>query len=193
MSVISQTFLLPFKGHRDYVHGTSLFDSVVSVARNRGIASGRVDLAFHRMLRNPLCVIEERAPLRDDAAVARIESECGECIELVINPSTVAGEVSRVPYDEERICEPSVLSAKGIWLAGTDHDSAIEVAVALCKRMHQRLVDDERKWMFARYQGLFPIPGKLEYRLGLQNNFGTKLTRTELRIGGQQWAQLFFC
>lgn len=193
MSVISQTFLLPFKGHRDYVHGTSLFDSVVSVARTRRVASGRVDLAFHRMLRNPLCVIEARASVRDDAAVARIESERGECINLAINPSTESGEVSRVPYDEEQICEPSVLSAKGISLTEADHDSAIEVAVALCKRMHQRLLDDERKWMFARYQGLFPIPAKLEYQLCLQNNFGTKLTRTELRIGGQQWAQIFFC
>src|SRR5690554_517724 len=86
--VMSEVLKFVFKGSRNYVQGTSLFNALVEAAIQRGFAEGKISISFKHMIHNVVCILEERAPTPADAVVAKITGFGGDSCELCINPTT---------------------------------------------------------------------------------------------------------
>lgn len=182
----------PLKGKRNYVHGTSLFNAIVSIARDEGFSSGRANISFKHMLENTLCTVEHRKPTASDAVAAELQADDGSRLHLCINPAERKGAVQREEYDEAAICRGSALGERSIALDGATHDDAIEIVVSLCKKMHLDLVDDSRKWVFSRYLGAFPLPPIKHLEIIISKQVGTHLTCNEVRVAGKKIGEVFF-
>ncbi|MDX1409553.1 MAG: hypothetical protein R3330_15505, partial [Saprospiraceae bacterium] len=101
--------VFPFKGERDYVHGTSIFNAFVELAMQQlGITNGFMDLIDRALIYNSNCLVREMKPGMSDAVTVVISSTSGQSREFVLNPATEAGPTERVRYDEEAICRNSI-------------------------------------------------------------------------------------
>ena len=191
---MEQQLEFAFKGSRNYVHGTSLFNAALDVARGQGVAAGTIDLAFKHMITTPRCLVALGKPGPQDAVAARILDDAGNSLELGINPAhgDAAGEVQRMAYDEAAICRDSEISSTSITLASSSHDDAIEVLVALCKKMHQASIDGTKKWVFSRYRGTVPLPTLENIEIVTTKRVGVRLTCNAVYVGEHKIGDMFF-
>ena len=190
---MKQELEFAFKGNRDYVHGTSLFNAALDVARGQGVAKGTIDIAFKHMITTPRCLVALGKPGPQDAVAARILDDAGRSLELCINPAHGdAGEAQRVAYDEAAICRDSEISGTSITLVSSSHDDAIEVLVALCKKMHQASIDGSKKWVFSRYRGTVPLPTLADIEILTTKRVGVRLTCNAVYVGEHKSGDMFF-
>lgn len=190
---MAQELEFAFKGKRDYVHGTSLFNAALDVARAQGLGDGTIDIAFKHMITTPRCELELRKPGPRDAVAARIQNDAGVTLELCVNPAeSEAEEAQREPYDESAMCRDSEIFGTSITLSTTGHDDAIEVLVALCKKMHQASIDGSKKWVFSRYRGIIPLPVLTDIEIVTTKRVGVRLTCNAVYVGGHKIGDMFF-
>ncbi|WP_101676234.1 hypothetical protein [Alloalcanivorax mobilis] len=190
---MTETVNFPLKGKRDYVHGTSIFNELVLQAKRAGLESGRINLTFKNKVDNNVCLIERRVPRKEDAVIAKLDGSNGDPeLYISLNPSSEGAPAERVDFDEDNICQDGLLFESSIELKGATHHDSIEMVVALCKKMHLQLVDAEKKWVFSRYLGAFPIPKGKDIKLVLVKKVGTKLTCSKVYIDGSEVADIYF-
>lgn len=185
-----QQFVL--KGNRDYVHGTSIFNAVIAAARKKGHIEGKINLSFKRMIRNPVCIIEYRPGQAEDAVIAGISTADADTLNIVINEAQKTAEAQRQPFDEAAVCKGAVIGSKHISQDEPHHKDLIELLVSLCKKMHQECLDADKKWVFSRYEGEFPIPEPKKVELFITRQVGTRLTCSDVVINGKKIANLYF-
>ena len=189
---MSQTQKFVFKGSRDYVHGTSLFNAIVDAAKEEGCAEGTLNISFKRMVHNPLCVIEKREPGAEDAVVAKISCEGGSPFILTVNEATETAEADRQEFDEPEVCRGAVTGEKRITQEQPHYEDLIELLVSLCKKMHQECVGSSKKWVFSRYDGQFPIPDPKKVELVITKQVGTRLTCSDVLINDEKIGNIYF-
>jgi len=189
---MSEVLKFVFKGNRNYVHGTSLFNALVEVAGQRGLAEGKINVSFKHMIHNPICILEERAPIGADAVVAKIAGPDGESYSLCINAATETEEAVLQEFDEPEACRGSIVGDKSIVQDKPHHPDKIELLVSLCKKMHQECVDSSKKWVFSRYDGQFPIPEMDKVELRITKQVGTRLTCSDVLVNGEKIADMYF-
>lgn len=181
-----------FKGSRDYVQGTSLFNAVVEAAKERGCAEGTLNVSFKRMIYNPVCRIEQRTPNAEDAVVAKFVCDGDSAFTLAVNEAPETGEAKRQEFDEPEVCRGAVTGDKRITQDQPHHKDLIELLVSLCKKMHQECVDSSKKWVFSRYEGQFPIPEPKNVELVIIKQVGTRLTSSDVLINGTKIGNIYF-
>lgn len=189
---MSEVLTFAFKGNRNYIQGTSLFNALVDVASQRGAAKGKINVSFKHMIHNPVCILEKRAPTAADAVVAKIAGTDGESYSLCINAATETGEAMREEFDEPEACRGAIVGDKSVVQDNPHHGDKIELLVSLCKKMHQECVDSSKKWVFSRYDGQFPIPEMDKVELRITKQVGTRLTCSEVLVNGEKLADMFF-
>ncbi|UGV31812.1 hypothetical protein LO767_04805 [Halopseudomonas aestusnigri] len=189
---MSEVLKFVFKGNRNYVQGTSLFNALVEVAGQRGAAEGKINVSFKHMIHNPVCILDERAPTAADAVVAKIAGTDGESHFLCINAATETEEAVRQEFDEPEACRGSIVGDKSIVQDKPHHADRIELLVSLCKKMHQECVDSSKKWVFSRYDGQFPIPEMDKVELRITKQVGTRLTCSDVLVNGEKIADMYF-
>lgn len=182
----------PLKGSRQYVHGTSIFNAFVSAAKSAGQARGRIDISFKKIVSNPDCVMEVREVRPEDFSVAHVTGLDGSRTTFCITPEESMGEVVRVEYDEDRVCAGSVIDGCSISVKNPAHEDEIELLVALCKKLHQAYFDTDKKWLFSRYVGRYPLELSSEVKLSIVRNVGTKLTCSDVLSEGEKVGEIFF-
>jgi len=180
------------KGNRNYVHGTSLFNALVSAAEHCGCGEGKINVSFKQMIRNPLCILEQREPTAQDAVVARIVGQEGVQFTLAINEASETEEADRQAFDEPEVCRGAMVGEKSIIQHSPHHQDLIELLVSLCKKMHQECVDASKKWVFSRYDGQFPIPEPDKVELTITKQVGTRLTCSDVLINGTKIGNIYF-
>lgn len=188
------TELLEFvlKGNRNYVQGTSLFNALVNAACHNGHMQGQINVTFKRMLHNPVCVLEQRAPKQSDAVISRITGLNGESLTLCINEANEIAVSVREEFDESAICRGAIVGSKYIVQHNPHHADKIELLVSLCKKMHQECLDDVKKWVFSRYDGLFPIPEATKVELRIVKQVGMRLTCSDVLIDEEKIGEIYF-
>jgi hypothetical protein len=189
---MSETLQFVFKGSRNYVHGTSIFNALIQAACQRGLVNGKIDLSFKHMIHNPLCILEERSPSSDDFVVAKVSGNKGERFVLCIKESSETKEADRHEFNENEVCRDSVVSDKKIVQYNPHHPNRIELLVSLCKKMHLECVDDTKKWVFSRYNGQFPIPKPQKVELCIIKQIGSRMTCNDVLINDQKIAEIYF-
>ncbi|OHY79845.1 hypothetical protein [Marinobacter sp. AC-23] len=181
-----------FKGNRNYVQGTSLFNALVHAAGQRGLTEGMINVSFKRMIHSPVCVLEQRSPTTDDPVAAKISGKDGESFGLCINESSETEVADRQEFDEPEVCRGAVLGEKSIVQENPHHQDRIELLVSLCKKVHQECIDDSKKWVFSRYDGQFPIPAPDKVELRITKQVGTRLTCSDVLVNGEKIGDMYF-
>jgi len=136
--------------------------------------------------------LEEGVTNGSEGAVARIVGRNGEKLAMSIHESTATGEALRQDFNETEVCRGAVVGEYSIAQNLPHHKDCIELLVSLCKKMHQECVDSNKKWVFSRYDGQFPIPESDHVELRLIKQVGTRLTCSDVLIGGKKIGQMYF-
>lgn len=182
----------PLKGARQYVHGTSIFNAFVNAAKDAGYTQGNIDVIFKKMVSNPGCFIQMRASLPEDSSVAVVTGADNSKTTFCLVPADCIGPITKVGYDEEAVCAGAVIEGSSISVKNATHDDEIELLVALCKKLHQTYFDIDKRWLFSRYKGRFPLELSGEVALSIAKNVGTKLTCSDVVSGGVKVGEIFF-
>lgn len=187
---------LQFKGGRDYLHGTDMFNATLDWLTETLGEIKDIDFTFHRLARHQLQAVAGAAP-----EGARPVAVCGytvkgirERIHLVETEQPIA---EHYPYPEDEVVaamEIDPVTRCGV-LRGETYYSDIEVWIAMTKVLHHQVFPQLRgKWLFVR--GRFPRYERrsqaTERRINLTASFNDKLTRSEVLMDGVKVGEIYF-
>jgi len=188
-----------FKGDRDYLHGTTLFDSVMKwitdTYQNKTIT--KVDASFHHLVQRQVSLYD--TPVEDDDKPVGIFSFIvdGERKKLYLYETDTPVR-DRIAFSEEQISEQIQIdfSKQQATLHPLQGFSNIEHWVFMTKELHYKLYPElDGKWLFVRAQ--FPIyqqemlPAQ-ELVVRVLSNFQNKLTRSGLFVNDQKAGEIYF-
>lgn len=184
-----------FKGSRNYVHGTDIFNNVIKLLEN-DMKNEKIDLSIHGVAKTNMDLISIK-PENEDLlkfAFKFINNDGNKDILYAVENNK---EINcRYAYPEEDICNLSelLLNEEKVFLEKNTSYTFVENCVALNKYLLENLFPDAKgKWYFTRFQ-LNKIPTEDVYpvRLELKANFNFKLTKTEIFIGDESMGYIYF-
>lgn len=178
---------LCFKGSRDYVHGTDMYDAIVGFAASRlpGEISA-IQLGIHRFFRHAPDLVwfgDGRVPERTGAVVANFSMQSGGATHRGWLEDTTRPVACRKPYDEDRIGNMCRFEETTIVLEGTSEFRPIETIVAMTKQLHNRLYRvPAGRWIFTKLDIRRPlVPADASFpTVSLLENLHNRLTKSEI-------------
>jgi hypothetical protein len=183
-----------FKGSRNYVHGTDIFNKVIKQLKNE-MLNKKIDLSFHGIARTNIDLVNEKPDNeklikfaikfinKDNKKEVMYGIENGKKIEC------------RYEYPEENIYNLSNLNLekKEVVLNKDTSFSFIENIVALNKYLLVNLFSNANgKWYFTRLQLKENIDSNYPLKLILKGSFNLKLTKTEILIADKSIGFIYF-
>lgn len=183
-----------FKGSRNYIHGTDIFNKFYDLLQDEMIDAA-IDLSFHGVAKTNMDVTTHK-PNEDRLLKAAFKyndlSGNRKVLYAVENGQTIE---CRYDYYEEEIYKHSKLDIKNqtIVLSIDTSYTFVEKSVALNKYLLEKIFPEvDGKWYFTRFQlsqiseCLFPL------RLELKANFNFKLTKTEIFVENKSVGFIYF-
>ncbi len=187
-----------FKGSRDYVHGTDIFNALLKKLVDFGYAvPDRISFSMHRMMRSNLtvCLGSPDEMPEDKAAFCMLEKDSERVVlGLYENGRDVIG---RYAYDEDAIVAGCVMTNSELTLKSAKRHpyTNIEKVVALNKSyMTQYFRENDGKWVFSKLQvaaDFITIEPEI-IRLTLISNIGVRMTRTQVRFDDKIVGEIYF-
>lgn len=186
-----------FKGGRDYIHGTDMFNALVGV--HPTVMLHKVHFTIHGFVRTPRCEVyrtDSREALRELRDVkVHASFDLGGITQLIALKEASTLEPARsYEYSEDRVTSLCDVHDHGIALKRESPFTFIETVVAMNKHMHQTLFADATgKWLFT---GIYLEEHGCDRREGISlhigHNVNYRLTRAEIVHNGQVIGNLFF-
>lgn len=173
-----------FRGTRDYLHSTSLFDDIVQI---RGTDIRNIDMKFHHRTDRQVSYVDT-PPSSDDIVVAEWKDSSGTL--YVVERDTLIRE--REPYDEEILADRFDIDGRDVDIpAEIGAFTRIEALVAGFKRLlnTRRNLPTRSHYAFVRIrlqhypEGTF----RIRYARDIGEFFQGDISEGENRIG-----QIFF-
>lgn len=191
---------LPFRGERAYLHGTDLYQAIVT-ALGSDLPVGPISITFHSLLKqlpDLVCSSESLRHLREDPAF-RGELRFGQG-DSVLHAALMESErpaTSRKTCNENDVAACSVVDveAKSAKLEKPQIGSPIEQVVFLNKHLHLKLLPHlSPKWLFARLELNAPLPSEAPQTLEivLKQVLGNRFTRSEILVEGERFGFISF-
>jgi len=176
---------LGYKGDRNYLHGTDMYDAIVA---HFGpaipvVLQSTVRMVIHGFSHNQLdLVYRVGAEKYPRPSAAHVEFSLAKNISgwLVETERPV---LTRRPYSENNIARGSRITARSIIATSSAYDhSAIEVLVALTKHLHITLWGEESRWAFTKLELERPLneADKQGLQVKLEHTLGSKLTKSRI-------------
>jgi hypothetical protein len=193
---------LVFKGARNYVAGTTMFDETVRLLSDAGYEQlNTVEFLIHKMTSANLMLVvdlyREASPASDDIAVMRFAVD-GKPMQARVKLQDGIPEM-RIPYDESAVsnhCEIDLAPRSIRLLNDLLGFSQIEVLVSMNKALHLAVLDKpaDTSWVFCRWDSPeWPLPADLSsVTVTLKQALGTRLTRAGVELDGQILGQIYF-
>lgn len=190
---------MSFKGNRRYLHGTSILEYAMQVAKEHAPAAygGRLRAVFHGLACNSLHVAlasDDERSLRPEKLTAEVISQ-GESGERVFLWFTESGKPTstNVPYPEELLAPQLVYSGQRVMLHGDSPFSPVETLVTMTKFLHLRLMPEVGGWIFTRLDMVHPLSlDDLEgLFVELQSQLGT-LSRARVCAASGELGVIYF-
>lgn len=189
---------LSFKGNRDYLHGTDIFNQTLMWLEelHAPLTISAIDFSFHRLAKHALTAYSTQQPdLGDPVAVCSYRFGVERAKTYLYETSDDV--LGRYLYAEDDITQNFQVSSEllsGV-LYGDPTFSDLEIWVALTKALHQRALPELKgKWLFVR--GRFPCflhkTVRKSRSLRIVSNFQNCLTRTELCFDGEIAGEIYF-
>lgn len=179
---------LPFKGGRDYLHGTDLLQALVEMTG----ASVDLSLRMQRMMRVgvelvPLEALEDR---RQAAALFSHRERDGEIRRLAVREDG-RPVLRRTPYDEDQVTSDARFGADWVELDPDPRFTEIERLVAHQKSLARRCVADV-PWLFTRLDSSVWPPPEGSLKVCIQQVLGQRTVRSELSAAGKAFGSITF-
>lgn len=195
----SKVVLFPFKGKREYVHGTDIFNYFYQQVSD----FKKLTLSFHEVSLSPRCHVyrlkAEESPPDNKAALFSIEKfsiEKGAEIQryyIAHNEDIDLSQLTRIPYDENLMVKNAEIEAKTARLTPNKAFTFIENLVALTKHLHLTHFDvSGGQWFFAQLELNASINPTGELVLKLHKNMGTRLTQSKVYQGNKEIGAIYF-
>jgi len=190
-----------FKGARDYVHGTDMYDQLLPLLMERltGGTVAALKMTIRGVMRRQgrlLIESEGQGASRPDGVKAEFcltRQKHGIFGWLTEDSREI---LDRYSYDEAPLLALCSVRRNHVALEYNPGYTPIEVLVAMNKLLMETLFPDEKgKWFFTRLQLARPLePGDME-DLVLEHEMslpGNALTRTRIRSGREGLGSIFF-
>jgi hypothetical protein len=182
---------LPFKGTRDYLHGTDIFDALLRVSGARD----RVVLILRRPMRHPVDVVPFHSMPNPTAYHAEFHYVAGRRTRtLVLRENSSRKVTHRIAYDENDVTAAAEITDGSLKCQISSSYSFIEHVVALNKVLLNSFSPavSSPRWLFARIE-LDTIPQAPKVLdLKLVASIGSRITKTELGADGCSLGHIYF-
>ena len=184
---------LKFKGSRNYLHGSDIFNSLVNMfARENGGYLSK--LVFKRFARHQIEVVLE-SPVDDSAYLGKgvWTEENGADFEFWLR-ETALPVTQSYPFDEEQIIRKARYFDKEICLDSLNNYSIIENVIALTKALNYRLFPEPRgKWVFGQINlGRKLVNSEKNILIEQITCIGESFSRNGITIDGQYHGEIRF-
>jgi hypothetical protein len=187
---------LKFKGARDYLHGTDIYDGTMQVLQRIApeFAHGRLRMVIHEFAHRQCDLVcttgAVPCPRPDDA---RIEFWLSGGVSAWLT-ETSRPVTRRQPYPEDEIVAVSKIDGQTIQACGVPPFSPIEMIVTLTKELHLALRGRNKRWAFTRLELERPLAAgdPVGLRIELLQSLGNRLTRCAVRSAGEPLGHIFF-
>ncbi|NTW48868.1 MAG: hypothetical protein HGB19_03885 [Chlorobiales bacterium] len=194
--MLEQQLVLKYKGGRDYLHGTDMFNETLTWLNSQRKDVKEIDFAFHRLAIRQLKAVLGPLPegIMPVAVCSFTSGGVRESVSLVETDHPV---MERYPYPEDEIVSPMVIDIagrKGVLSCETAY-SDIELWVAMTKALHQKVFSQLKgKWLFvrARFPQFVRHAAAKERTLVIAASFNDKLTRSEVFLDGVKSGEIYF-
>lgn len=187
---------LRYKGSRDYLHGTDIYNETLSWLEGTLGEIKEIDFAFHHLAKHQIEVTTD-IPAGEQEPVAICSFLCKGTRQRIFLIETGDAVTDRYPYPEDELVGPMVVDIekrRGILHAALPY-SEIEIWVAMTKALHYKAFPLlQGKWLFVRGRfARFVRHEPLGVReLGIAASFNNKLTRSEALFDGVKAGEIFF-
>lgn len=193
---------LPFLERRDYLHGTTLFDALVSLPGNGIDRQASLSFKLSHRIDSDRVAVETLADARSldrDRHAASLSFQTSERTSSVLGviPLPPSGDPARESYDESLVSDLVSVEPGRVSLVGTTPFSLVATLIPLNKVMlrEERIAPGRPgQWFFTRLdlddlpEGDFlPVALELDAVLG-----GGALVRSRIAIGGKPIGAIFF-
>lgn len=195
---------LPFRGHRTYLQGADLYNSVTSILFDGypQMREARMSVNYHSLLqRQPDLLIDKgemkAARQRPEFRGEFILGDGAGAIHAMLMESS-RPIPHRIECHENDLVSPAWIDGKerhGV-LESPAFGTAADVVVALNKKLHQTLLPHiTAKWIFVRLTLPRPLPTELPRHTAvrLQGVMGDRMTRSEVLINHEPAGTVYFC
>lgn len=191
---------LPFKGDRDYLHGTDMYSETLKVLNDSmpEVLSWKCRLVIHNIARYQcrlLYTLSPDSPRRPENLIAefRFASDTRHLMAWLVETSNIV--TRRTPYPESKIMEKCILKEQGVKLHRKTGYSAIEELVAMNKLLHNTLYPAEAsRWYFTRLDlnRLLIKDDSGNLHVILRQNLNNRLTKSEIITHDQIIGHIYF-
>jgi len=187
-----------FKGARNYVHGTDMFNTMIAAyADEKSLSNIRFSVhGFVHKLHCQLYAADTKEALN---SVPDVRARCqfdknGSTKWLVLTENdgdTALDE--RYEYDEDRVISLCSMETDSIILTQKSPFSFIETIVAMNKQLHQQLFPEViGKWVFTQIDLETDLSDRENLALRFMHNMNYRLTKSDILVNGTKVGNLFF-
>lgn len=194
--VAHMQFDLQFKGERNYIHGSDIYNETLTWLISERQDVSLIDFSFHRRASHQLCGIFGVLP-EGIEPVAICSFTSGGIRNRLYLVETAVSVTGSYPYPEDEIVSQMTidLTTRRCALRGDVMYSDIEVWVAMTKAIHYKAFPLlSGKWFFARWR--YPRyvwrSIALKRELCIASVFNNKVTRSEVFLDGQKTGEIYF-
>lgn len=187
-----------FKGERNYIHGTDMFNIMLDASSIRNEISN-IRFTVHDFVHTPLCTLYRTSIKSELNEVADIRARCQFDINGVTywlglihntSDSCVAGRYS---YDEAEIVSLCDFKGEQTKIKGQSPFTFIETVVAMNKYMHEKLFQGvSGKWIFTRIDLYSNCNARDKLELRFRHNMNYRLTKTDVLVDGVKVGDIYF-
>jgi hypothetical protein len=178
-------FYIPFKGDRNYVHGTDIFNSLRKHLKEK-LISGNVflkSIKFNKFSYKNLQLVYLENLDDFDKVVEGVFYVNGDLMDFCLIEAEGSPR-ERTGYDEDSIVSSAVFNRDGVELSAMNNFSTIEVLIALTKALNNRINPaKEGKWMFGRLDLNMDLPLiKKTISIHIRKNIAGRFSINEIKI-----------
>lgn len=191
---------LRFKGAREYLHGTDIYDALIDQCARTGLGEvdGPLDLTFSRFCTGQMdfrFAENEDDRCRPEDTVGHFNLTTGQAIRFGWMVQTTRPVTDHYAFDEDAITRRSKIANEIIADGGANDARPIEVVVALTKHLHCTVLPiDNERWIMAQLRMSRPLrqSDKGSIEIHLINRTNTRLTKSSLYVGCDRVGEVLF-
>ena len=191
---------LPFRGARDYLHGTDLYHRIME-AVGGGLPDGPLHWQFHSLLRKQpdlILDVDGMAEWRqrpDYRGEGKLGGPGGaKYLVMLESDRPVEG---RKDCNEKEVVREAVVDTgeRSVGLLNPSVGTAVENVVFLNKLLHFKVLPEVvASWLFVKLELNRRLPTAIdrEMKLVMRQILGNRFTKTEILIGGSSYGFIVF-
>jgi len=188
---------LSFKANRNYIHGTDLFNELLSYFTEKNLTN--INYTIHKLIENNhghIYIADTAEEFKyllpiSNATIRLCADEKMHWVAFLFADEPPINSI-RYMYDENNLIKLCRFGEKTIVLHEGSPFTFIETIVAMHKQLLQTLHPNAGKWLFTKLiLTSYPVSGKT-ISISYRHNFNFKLVKSSILIDGELMGEIYF-